>query len=147
MKYLSHSLEETNQISLDFLAKISQIKNEQALVVALFGDLGSGKTTFTKGFAEFVGIKKTITSPTFVISKEYPVASSSIKKLVHVDCYRLSSEEDAENTGLTDYLNGGDAILILEWPENIESILPKNVKKIYFEYIDEKTRKITIGNL
>lgn len=110
----------------------------------MFGDLGSGKTTFTKGFADFLNIEKTITSPTFVISKEYQVTSSSIKKLVHVDCYRLNCEEDAECIGLTEYLNGGDTVLMLEWPEKIEKILPKNCKKICFEYVDENTRKITI---
>ena len=141
MEYISSSEKETCD-----LAKKLALGAKPGDIFALNGDLGSGKTTFTKGFAEALGIKKHITSPTFVISKEYPIESKTIKKLVHTDCYRLSGEIDAENIGLSEYLNGGSSILVLEWPENIEKILPKNVKKIYFKYIDENTRKITVGN-
>lgn len=137
MEYISRNEKETYDIA-EKIASSAQPGD----VFALFGDLGSGKTTFTKGFAAFLGIKKHVTSPTFVISKEYEVLSSPIEKLVHVDCYRLSCEEDAENIGLGEYLNGGKSILLLEWPEKIEKILPHNTKKIYFEYIDENTRKI-----
>jgi len=139
MEYISSSEKETFNI-----AKGVALEAKPGDVFALYGDLGSGKTTFTKGFAEALGIKKHITSPTFVISKEYPIKSGSIKKLVHTDCYRLSGENDAENIGLSEYLNGGSSILVLEWPENIEEILPKNTKKIYFEYIDENTRRIIV---
>lgn len=139
MEYISRSEKETFDI-----AEKAASSAEPGNVFALFGDLGSGKTTFTKGFARALGIEKQITSPTFVISKEYPIASGPINKLVHVDCYRLAGEEDAENIGLNEYLNGGDAVLLLEWPENIEKILPDNTKKIYFEYVDENTRRIII---
>lgn len=138
MDYVSKSEEETRN-----LAKKIVSTAKPGDIFALYGDLGSGKTTFTKGFAEGLEIKKHITSPTFVISKEYPIESKEIKKLVHTDCYRLSTEVDAENIGLSEYLHDGDSILVLEWPEKIEKILPKNTKKIYFEYIDENTRKIT----
>lgn len=142
MEYISRSEKETYSIA-DKVASYAKPGD----VFALFGDLGSGKTTFTKGFAAYLGVKKNITSPTFVISKEYLVSSSSIKKLVHVDCYRLGGENDAESVGLNEHIDAQDTVLILEWPEKIEKILPRDVKKIYFEYIDEKTRKITTGNL
>lgn len=140
MEYISRSEKETYSVANKVASSA-----KPGDVFSLFGDLGSGKTTFTKGFALALGIEKYITSPTFVISKEYLISNSPIKKLVHVDCYRLSSETDAENIGLTDYLSGGEAVLVLEWPENIEKILPNHTKKIYFEYLDEKTRKIKVS--
>lgn len=139
MEYISRSEKETYSI-----AGMVALKASPGDVFALFGELGSGKTTFTKGFGSALGIERHMTSPTFVISKEYIVRSSRIKKLVHVDCYRLSCGEDAENIGLDEYLNGGEAVLLLEWPDRIEEILPENVKRIHFEYVDENTRKITI---
>ena len=139
MEYVSKSEKETCNIAQNLA-----LNAKPGDVFALYGDLGSGKTTFTKGFAEALGVKKQVTSPTFLISKEYPVKLNSINKLIHTDCYRLMGEEDVENIGLSEYLFGGEAVLVLEWPEKIERMLPKNTKKIYFEYIDEETRKITI---
>lgn len=113
------------------------------------GDLGSGKTTFVKAFAKQAGIKKEITSPTFVILKQYLIPSSNEKSaeyLIHVDCYRMGSEEDAYSIGLPEYFERKDAIIFVEWPEKINKILPKRTKKIKFEYLDETTRKITVEN-
>ena len=141
MEYVSKSEKETCNI-----AKKLALEAKPGDIFALYGDLGSGKTTFTKGIASAFGIKKPVTSPTFVISKEYPVNTNKIKKLVHTDCYRLSGKEDAENIGLPEYLNCNNAVVVLEWPEKIENMLPKHVKKIEFEYIDENTRKLTVGN-
>lgn len=110
-------------------------------VYALFGDLGSGKTTFVKGFAEGLGVVKTITSPTFVIMKLY--ATTLKIKLAHLDCYRLKDATDAESLGVSEIINDKNYLLIIEWPERIKEILPKDHIKIVFEYLDEKRRKIT----
>lgn len=115
-------------------------------IIALFGDLGSGKTTFTKGLAKALGIKKEITSPTFVIMKQYPLPSDSkkIKNLVHLDCYRMATREDAESIGIYEYLELKDNVTVIEWPENIDKLLANfQFKKINFKYVDETTRKIT----
>lgn len=138
MEYISRSEKETYNIA----KKVASLA-KPGDIFALYGDLGSGKTTFTKGFAISLGITKHVTSPTFVISKEYLISDSKIKKMIHTDCYRLGGEEDVDNIGLAEYLNGGNAVVVLEWPEKIEKILPIKTKKIYFEYIDENTRKIT----
>lgn len=107
----------------------------------LFGDLGSGKTTFVKGIAESFDIKEEITSPTFVFCKKYKLANGSV--LSHYDCYRVSSKEDAESIGLTEDLSDPDRnIILIEWSENIKEILPEGAVKVYFEYISDNERKI-----
>lgn len=93
--------------------------------------------------AQALGIKEEITSPTFVFCKKYPMESGS---LVHFDCYRIGSKEDAESIGLLEDLAKNDEIIVIEWPENIEEILPKNSKKVSFEYISENERKIIIND-
>lgn len=111
------------------------------------GDLGSGKTAFVKAFAKAAGIKKSITSPTFVILKQYSFPAGSDDKnkyLVHADCYRMETEEDALSVGLPEYFERDDVIMFIEWPEKISKILPENVKNIRFEYINETTRKIIV---
>ena len=92
-------------------------------IIALVGHLGSGKTTFIKGLAKGLGVKDTITSPTFVLMKIYKTKHKSIRKFVHVDCYRVPGIELA-SIGLTDYLNQPDTVVAIEWAEK----LPKNFK-------------------
>lgn len=147
MKYLSHSLAETNQISLDFLAKISQIKNEHALVVALFGDLGSGKTTFTQALGKNLGVQEVITSPTFVIRKKYSLTQSTIynlqfTNLIHIDAYRLDSAEEILNLNFAEDLADKDNLILIEWPERVREALPKDILEINFSFIDENRREI-----
>ena len=96
--------------------------------------LGSGKTVFTKGFAASLGIKDTITSPTFTIIKEY---DSGELPLYHMDVYRL--EDNVEGIGFKDYFNKG-GVTIIEWADLIEKQLPKNRLEIKFKVIDEDTR-------
>lgn len=105
-------------------------------VVTLLGDLGTGKTTFLKGVAEAFGVKEKIKSPTFVLLKEY---NSDYGKLVHVDAYRL--EHNFEDIGLEDYFI--DDAVFIEWADRLENLLPKDVKRIYFEHISENERKIS----
>lgn len=146
MEYISKSEKETYSIAAQ-LARGAKSGD----IFALQGDLGSGKTTFVKGFARELGISREITSPTFVIVKSYPLKETKGGKLVadyliHADCYRLSSAEDAETVGLSDYFQNKDVISLLEWPENIKRLLPKRTIQINFKYIDEQTRSIEVPN-
>ena len=102
-------------------------------VVLLKGDLGAGKTEFVKGVAEYFGFTG-VTSPTYAYLNVYG------DYIYHYDCYRLSSGEDAEALGLTDYF-GKDDICLIEWPENIESVLPENAKTVVIEKVDNDKRK------
>ena len=105
-------------------------------VVLLKGDLGAGKTEFVKGVAEYFGFTG-VTSPTYAYLNVYG------DYIYHYDCYRLSSGEDAEALGLTDYF-GKDDICLIEWPENIESVLPENAKTVVIEKVDNDKRKIIL---
>ena len=105
-------------------------------VLLLDGDMGAGKTVFTKGIALALGISDEITSPTYAYLNDYD------GKLYHYDCYRLSSGEDAEALGLTEYFYG-NGVCVVEWSENIADVLPDNCKRVKIEKIDLNTRKIT----
>ncbi len=115
MKYISDSSAETEE----FGRKLGKSLPEGS-VVALFGDLGAGKTCFTRGFAVGMGIVSDVYSPTFALVNEY---RGSGKTLYHFDMYRITGFDDLYSTGYFDYLDSG-ATLIIEWSENIESVLP-----------------------
>jgi len=104
-------------------------------VLTLEGDLGAGKTTFTKGLAKGLGIKRTVSSPTFTIVKEY----AGTYPLYHMDVYRL--EYSDEDIGFDEYFNG-DGITVVEWAHFIEDFLPENRLKIHINYRDESTREL-----
>ena len=128
-KYTSRSVEDTLRIA-------ENIESEKFpnMVICLEGELGSGKTVFTKGFANALGIHETITSPTFNIIKEY---LDGELPLYHMDVYRL--EESDESIGFNDYFSAG-GVTIIEWADIIKKDLPKNRLEIKFKVIDENTR-------
>lgn len=109
-------------------------------VVALYGDLGAGKTVFVKGIAKGLGIKKRILSPTFIFMRSYPFRSGNF---VHVDLYRGQSLEDFEALGFEELFSKNN-IVVLEWAEKIGKMLPPKRIDVELEKIDEQTRKITI---
>jgi tRNA threonylcarbamoyladenosine biosynthesis protein TsaE len=90
-------------------------------VIALSGDLGAGKTTFTRGLARGLGSRAPVSSPTFTLIHEY---AGGRLPVYHVDAYRLRSAEDALSAGLADYLNRADGVIVIEWPENVVGLLP-----------------------
>ena len=106
-------------------------------VVLLDGDMGAGKTVFAKGVAKGLGIEEEVTSPTYAYMNDYD------GRLFHYDCYRIESVEQAERLGLADYFEMGGVCLI-EWSQNIASLLPPNVKRVRIEKVSEDERKITI---
>jgi len=116
-------------------------------VVALSGDLGAGKTTFTQGFAEYFNITDHVSSPTFSIINEYSLRQDqgSVKKLVHIDCYRLDTPEELIEIGIQDYFDRDDVVVLIEWAEKVKEILPPKTQWIEFEHSGkENERKIHI---
>lgn len=104
------------------------------MVICLDGELGSGKTVFTKGFAQALGIEEIITSPTYTIIKEYP---NGELPLYHMDVYRLDG--NSEGLGIEEYFTKG-GVVIIEWAETIKDLLPKERLDIKFKIIDEEKR-------
>lgn len=114
-------------------------------VVCLYGELGSGKTTFVKGLSTGLGIKSRIISPTFVVIRTHKVENEhGIEKIYHLDLYRLHNEKEVSDIGLSEILEDKNAVTIIEWPEKAAHTLPKKRIDIHFEYMDEMHRKIKI---
>ena len=110
-------------------------------VIFLKGDLGSGKTTFCKGFASGLGFSDEILSPTYSILNEYRINS---KNLYHFDLYRLKSINEFLEIGGIEYLNDKKSISLIEWPDLIKEMVPKNIIEIEFEHLSDQERKITV---
>ena len=120
--------------------------SKKAFVIGLVGDLGSGKTTFLQGLAKGLGVQKRIISPTFVIIRQYEANSKQqeIRSFFHIDLYRIQKDQDAQGLGLYEVLNDKNAIIAIEWPEKMGTLLPNKRIDITFEYIDENSRKIIV---
>lgn len=144
MKYLCHNLAEMADVAHSFLAQL-KLKPAQANLVCLSGDLGSGKTAFTKLVAEELNIKETITSPTFVIEKKYEIKDHPFfRQMIHIDAYRLNDGQDLLKLDWLEIINEPSNLILLEWPEIVSTILPKDSKTINFLFIDESTREIDL---
>lgn len=130
---ITYTAEETKRIAkkLAFLLSSGD-------VITLEGDLGAGKTTFTKGIAEGLGVKEMITSPTFTIIKEY---TGNIP-LYHMDAYRLEHSE--EDMGFHEYFNG-EGVSVIEWAQFIADYLPEERLNVKIDYLGENKRKITFS--
>ena len=122
---------------MDTIELAQNIESEKFpnMVICMEGDLGSGKTLFTKAFAKSMGISENITSPTFNIIKEYDGEEGY--KLYHMDVYRLS--ESKEDIGISEYFNKG-GVTIIEWADLISDILPKDRLDIRIKIVDENKR-------
>ncbi len=145
-KIISKSAAETQKIAADLVKKLSArggsaFGGKGGEILALTGDLGGGKTTFVQGLAKGFGIKKQITSPSFVLIKEYPLKNKQAKDLVHIDLYRLKKVDKIFKREILEYFKP-ENIVVIEWAEKIKNALPKNTQWIEFDFIDENTRKI-----
>lgn len=116
-------------------------------VIALHGDLGSGKTTFVQGLAKGLGIERKIISPTFIIVRIYAFDTTRFNDLnhfYHIDLYRIEQENGLVGLGIEEIVNDSENIVAIEWAERMESLLPEKRIDIWFEYVEEERRRITI---
>lgn len=139
---ISRSLPETQTFARTFLDSISQ--TDKAVIVCLYGNLGAGKTALTQAFARELGVKENITSPTFVIEKLYETTHPFFKRLIHVDAYRLSGGVELQVLNFEELVVNRNNLIVIEWPENVNEILPENHLKIYCEFVDETTRSFRV---
>ena len=140
MRYLSKSPEETNKIAKDFLDTLGL--QDQATVVALQGELGSGKTAFAQEVGKILGVAENMHSPTFVIEKIYSIDWKGFKNLIHIDTYRLEKDSELLHLGWEEITKEPENLILIEWPENVAGIIPESAKRISFKFIDETTREI-----
>ena len=129
-KFISKSREETETFACAYAKNL-----KGGDVVLLDGDMGAGKTVFSKGVAKGLGITDEVTSPTYAYMNDYD------GRLFHYDCYRIESVEQAENLGLADYFYAG-GICLVEWSQNIAPLLPKTVKRVRICKLGDNEREI-----
>lgn len=160
MVIISKNSKETEEIGKMLgqeLKKIYVKKSTGATIITLEGNLGSGKTIFTKGISKGLKIRKKITSPTFIIIKKYKISSQKIKNksfasnllsltsyLYHIDCYRIQGPKEILDLGFKEIISRPGNIVIIEWAEKIKKVLPKEKVTVKFKFVDEDTRKIII---
>jgi tRNA threonylcarbamoyladenosine biosynthesis protein TsaE len=118
-------------------------KKDMATIISLCGEVGAGKTTFTQLLAKNIGITEYITSPTFVIQKEYSVEHHHwIKKLIHIDAYRLEHKNDLEYLGWNQLIHNPEYVIVIEWPEMVSGIDMPQVIKIEIVINDDHSRTL-----
>lgn len=139
MEYITHSPEETEALGAEYAKTLSA-----GDVVAFSGDLGAGKTAFTRGVLRGLGYTGRVTSPTFAIANEYDTPGG---RVAHFDLYRILDSEALFEIGFDEYLDGSRIVLI-EWSENAGDMLPENYKTVHIQYGNkENDRVVTIGEV
>jgi len=121
---------------------------DRATIIALSGELGSGKTTFTQGVAKALGIGEMITSPTFVIEKIYelsPTLGRGFTRLIHIDTYRIRGEKEMQAIGWHEITKVPENLILLEWPEQIGGALPADSLRVTFKGSGD-SREVHIAN-
>jgi tRNA threonylcarbamoyladenosine biosynthesis protein TsaE len=151
VEFTSQSESETQRIGATLVDRyfLLAINQASAVVVALTGDLGAGKTQLTKGIAEALGIPQAeLHSPTFSLANEYDVTIPELGRLRfnHLDAYRFEDPDELLELGIEDYLYAPNTITIVEWAERVEKYLPENVIRISIETVSESERLVKILN-
>ena len=137
VKIVSKSAKETQKIAKILADKLVRhpVPNNKATVIALDGNLGSGKTTFTQGFARALGIKEKVLSPTYVLMKVYRLKKvKRFKLLIHIDCYRLENAKALLHLGFKSFLKDKSAVVLVEWANSVKKLLPKETVWIKFRH-------------
>jgi len=149
LNFISFSPGDTRKLAKLLVSWIR--KRDQSMILALSGDLGSGKTTFVQGLAKALGIKERVISPTFVVMKPFALSGKSwrlkLKKnfFWHIDCWRLD-QKDFWHLGLEEILKDRENIVCLEWAEKVKRVLPKNTVWLSFKHAGGNKRFILMGN-
>ncbi len=141
---LTHSAEETRNLGKKLAQEIAP-----GTVLCLTGELGAGKTTFTQGLLEGLGAERPYVSPTFVIMKQYDLrdpSATGVKRIYHADAYRVEAK-DFETLGFAEWCADPEGIVVLEWPERVQRLIPENAMNITFTSKSETEREMKIGNI
>ena len=137
-EFITNSEEETGEIASRLAGLISR-----PAVLTLEGDLGAGKTVFSRNFARSLGVEGPVSSPTFTIVQEYELESGV---LYHMDLYRIGDDDEAISFGIDEYLDRKDAVCLIEWSSRLQWLLPDEVFSISIEHVSETQRKIILSD-
>jgi tRNA threonylcarbamoyladenosine biosynthesis protein TsaE len=138
------SIDELKSVAGELLGLWKQSAHmDAAVVIALSGDLGAGKTTFVQQIAEILGVEDTVTSPTFVIVKSYSTADAVFEKLVHMDAYRIEDDIELSPLNFSSLIIQPKTLLCIEWAERISASLPSRTIKMDIESLPHGKHKIT----
>lgn len=141
---ISNSASKTKKIGFDLAKNLKkrQTNQKRSLVVALEGNLGSGKTTFIQGFATGLEVRENVLSPTFLILKKFTIASKNYKNFYHIDAYRLKNPDELLELGFGDLIKNPENLIIIEWADKIKKILPVDFLRIEFINMGSNMRRI-----
>lgn len=143
MHFLSKSATVTKKFAVLLAAEIKKYKPKAgALIIGLSGELGSGKTTFSQGFAHGLGLKRQVTSPTFLIIRNYELRSKNYEKFYHIDCYRLKNAKELLALGFKEISANPKNIVLIEWADKIKRLILKNSIWINFKHGKRTTERI-----
>jgi tRNA threonylcarbamoyladenosine biosynthesis protein TsaE len=146
VKYVSNSIEDTRRLATQLAEK--SVKGEVGpLVFALMGELGAGKTVFVKAFAKALGVDGPVNSPTFILMHPYEIHAGHYRMLYHIDAYRIESAQDFGPIGIGEVLDGNENIVLMEWADRVESLVPKSAIWIHIKHTGETTREIEVSGL
>jgi tRNA threonylcarbamoyl adenosine modification protein YjeE len=146
--YSSHTPQDTHRIAQECITALMGRDNVQkgATIITLQGDLGAGKTVFVKGVAEVLGVLETVTSPTYVLQKTYPIDKRGVpwKRLVHIDAYRLQDAKELPTIGWDTYSSDSENLIMIEWPEQMGNAIHAQALTVRIAYSTETSREISI---
>lgn len=145
MGCVTNNLEDTFSFAKEFVGNLAP-RADAATVVALYGDLGSGKTSFVQGAAKALDIDATIISPTFVIERVYKLTNQKFDHLIHIDCYRIDASKEIALLGWDEKIANPRNVIFVEWAERIGELLPENTVRVSFEFVNEMARNISINS-
>jgi tRNA threonylcarbamoyladenosine biosynthesis protein TsaE len=145
MEFITKTPSQTKKLGEILAKEILKSNFKNSVILALKGDLGGGKTTFLQGFAEGLGIKEKILSPTFIILKKFQIPNSKYKYFYHFDCYRIEKSKEVLKLGFKKLISNPKNIVAIEWADKIRKIVPKNSLKIDFKFINKNNRKINVS--
>ena len=140
----TYALEQLQTVALDFSRALTPLPG-RATVIGLYGELGSGKTTFVQDVARALGVTETVNSPTFLIVKSYKLKVQSFKTLMHIDAYRLKNSDELRRLRFDELLTDPQNLILIEWADKVLDILPVGHTKLFFEFIDDTTRSISFS--
>lgn len=149
--FRSYSSLETKKFGAEIAKRVSSVRHQvsgkrhgirkHALILALKGDLGTGKTTFTQGFLKGLGVEGRVSSPTFVLMKRFRIHGSGFKNAYHLDCYRIRKPKELLSLGLKEIFENPENIVLVEWPERVSKIMPKKRVSLVFQHGGDKEER------